>query len=82
MDLVRRYYDRNLELQLPLVASDLFYPIEIFEPDEHCFRAWEVDRILDLLTVLGEACQACRVADAGLDGGVSDGGVDGEAANE
>ena len=29
--------------QLPLVASDLFYPIEIFEPDEHCFRAWEVE---------------------------------------
>jgi hypothetical protein len=76
VELVRRYYDRNLELQLPLVASDLFWPIEIFEPDLHCYRAWEVNRILDLLRVLGEACEACRVVnDAGLDGGF-DGGFD------
>jgi len=61
MELVDRYYDRELMPKIPHVASDFFQPIEIFEPDTHCFRAWETTRIVDLMATLGDVCGSCRL---------------------
>ena len=59
IELIRRYYERDLELSLPNDPSDLFMPIEIFDPDEHCIRAWEIDRIRELAAILAEKCGTC-----------------------
>jgi hypothetical protein len=59
VELIRRYYGRDLSLAIPDGPSDLFWPIEIFEPEEHCFRAWEIDRIRDLMAIVSDACQTC-----------------------
>jgi hypothetical protein len=59
VELVRRYYTRELRIALPDVASDFFWPIEIFEPDAHCFRAWEIERIRALMLILEESCATC-----------------------
>ena len=64
------------ELKLPTVASDIFWPIEITNDqdverdtpesrrDNHCFRAWEIDRIRNLMTILNEECQSCEALEA------------------
>ena len=67
VELVRRYYRRDLSLALPDIASDLFWPIEIFDEDEHCLRAWELERIRDFMGILESACGQCRDSvDSGL----------------
>ncbi|MGC6416536.1 MAG: hypothetical protein ACON3Z_05445, partial [Bradymonadia bacterium] len=67
VELVRRYYRRDLSLAIPDIASDLFWPIEIFDEDEHCLRAWELERIRDFMGILESACGQCRdAADSGL----------------
>ena len=57
--LIHRYYGRDLTPTIPRIASDFFQPIELFEPDEHCFRAWETPRIVELMAVLGDVCGSC-----------------------
>ncbi len=59
IDLIRRYYQRDLELALPDEPSDIFVPIEIFDPDTHCIRAWEIDRVRELAQIMAEKCQTC-----------------------
>ncbi|MEE2758050.1 MAG: VWA domain-containing protein [Myxococcota bacterium] len=68
VELVRRYYNRDLSLAIPDIPSDLFWPIEIFDPDEHCLRAWELDRVSDFMEILADACQRCQ-EDAAVDAG-------------
>ncbi len=68
--LLTRWVGRTLAAKLPAEPSDVFWPIEIFEPEAHCFQPWELDRVLRLLEVLAEACQTCE----GF--GATDGGVD------
>ncbi len=68
--LLERWVERNLAARLPMEPSDIFWPIEIFEPEAHCFRPWELERVLLLLDALGEACASCEGVlglDAGLD---------------
>ncbi len=70
--LLERWIDRNLAAKLPADPSDVFWPIEVFDPEAHCFRPWELERVLLLLDALGDACSSCEgfgVGDAGLDGG-------------
>ena len=66
-------------LKLPTVASDIFWPIEITNDqnverdtpesrrDSHCFRAWEIDRIRNLLTILKDECNRCQAIEALLE---------------
>lgn len=72
IDLLRRYVRRNLNLRMPIEASDFFYPIELFNPETHCYRPWELARV-------GLLLDAARDAACGQCGEAGDGGVDGGA---
>ena len=65
------YLHRDLRPRLPVEASDLFWPAELFDPDAHCLRPWELRRVVALLAALEAACATCGAAgpDAGVDGG-------------
>ena len=75
--MIRRYYERNLASKIPTEPSDFFVPIELFDANEQCFRAWEIPRVTELLTAIAERCERCQwVKDQVQD---TDGG-DGEEA--
>ncbi|MEZ4474941.1 MAG: hypothetical protein R3F60_29950 [bacterium] len=75
--LLQAYLHRDLRPRLPVEASDLFWPIELFDPDTHCLRPWELDRFVQLLEALEAGCLACGAeADAGpADAGAADAGA-------
>jgi hypothetical protein len=80
-DLLKRLLKRDLTVQGPITPSDLFWPIEQFDPDQHCFKPWEYERLEDLLDGLVEACWSCEALrrDGGLgpdQGLMGDGGLD------
>ena len=57
-ELVRTYIAANLGMTMPLDAHRLFRPIESFDPETHCLRPWEMDRLLELFEQVASAC-AC-----------------------
>ncbi|MCA9546786.1 MAG: VWA domain-containing protein [Myxococcales bacterium] len=88
--LLRQLLSRDLTVKGPVHPSDLFWPIEQFDPAQHCFQPWAYERLQALSEVLLEVCQACpavttgrydmAVPDAGADGG-ADGGPDSAAGD-
>jgi hypothetical protein len=63
MDLVRQYVATNTAVNLPQPASEIFVPIEIFDPGAHCYRPWELDRLSALFEVVRQTCEACATWD-------------------
>lgn len=63
IDLLRKYVATNTAVNLPQPASELFVPIEIYNPDVDCYRPWELDRLELLLQLIGETCNACATWD-------------------
>ena len=59
INLLRRYYDRELISTLPTEPSDFFIPLAEFDADTHCFRAWEISRLDSLLQTIEERCSQC-----------------------
>ncbi|MDD9945208.1 MAG: VWA domain-containing protein [Myxococcales bacterium] len=57
--LVQKYVAPNGAVNMPQPASELFVPIERFNPDQHCYRPWELDRLSELFVMLAEACDPC-----------------------
>ena len=82
--LLKRYYARDLSLALPSEASDFFMPIEIFDGDEHCYRAWEIDRILDLMQIIVDRCNTCETLNTAetTPTGVPDGSTGAEPSDD
>jgi hypothetical protein len=62
---------------LPLPASALFRHVTALDRDLHCYRPYEVERLVSLFRALGEACAACgagRPEDAGVTAACCGGG--------
>ncbi len=87
-DLLRRLVNRDLTVRGPRHPSDLFWPIEQFDPALHCYKPWEYARLEAFADALLGVCQACpavgdgrydaAVPDAAAsDGGLADGDLDG-----
>ncbi|MCB9539986.1 MAG: VWA domain-containing protein [Myxococcales bacterium] len=77
--LLRQYARGDLTSTLPVEASDLFWPAASFDPEAHCYRPWEVDRLRSFLATLADACAACPEVAAGGDAGLDAGAADAEA---
>ena len=78
--MVRRYYERNLTSKIPTEPSEFFVPIELFDADEHCYRAWETPRMTELLTALADKCKSCAwVSGPDSDSEAPSGGVTADA---
>lgn len=59
VQLVRKYVASNMSVSLPRLSSELFVPIENFNPDNHCYRPWELDYLSQLFGHIMEECNAC-----------------------
>lgn len=59
-ELLARYFDGNGGVRLPDHPAALFQPVEVFDPERHCHRPWELERLLSLLDVLGSTCGTCE----------------------
>ena len=68
MDLLKRLLKRDLTVKGPATPSDLFWPLAQFDPEVHCFRPWEYERLEALLDSLVEQCWSCEALrrDGGL----------------
>jgi hypothetical protein len=56
LDTGRRYLNGGMEPRLPAVAAELFVPLELFDPELHCHRAWELGRLDALLEKVVGVC--------------------------
>ena len=56
VQLNRTYIAQNRGMVLPLESHRLFHAIESFDPDAHCVRPWEMDRLLELYEQIQAAC--------------------------
>ena len=62
LDLAERLYklfDRRMYLNLPLNPANLFVPLPLFNPEEHCFNPREAEDMIELLFELVEVCGGC-----------------------
>lgn len=57
--LVEKYVATNGAVNMPTPSSELFVPLESFNPNRHCYRPWELDRLSELFRLTREACQTC-----------------------
>ncbi len=55
----RSYLGADTAVSLPPHPSSLFIPTEIFEPDRHCHRPWEIDLLVRVLDEVARTCDAC-----------------------
>ena len=67
--MLQRYFAADAAVRLPRPASELFVPIETFDPTTDCFRPWEMDRLQELFDLIMQTCNACTMG--GVDGGVA-----------
>ena len=56
---MKDYLKNNLKPQFPEVAAHVFVALEVFDPDEHCVRPYELQRLEHFLELTAEACQTC-----------------------
>lgn len=61
--LVEKYVADNGAVNLPTPASEIFRPLEQFNPNRDCYRPWELDRLSELFALTREACQQCGEED-------------------
>ncbi|MEZ4248681.1 MAG: hypothetical protein R3B99_10615 [Polyangiales bacterium] len=61
-DLLARVLENDGTPRMPDHPAALFRPIETFDPERHCHRPWELERLLDFLTVIGNYLRACARA--------------------
>ncbi len=59
VSLLRRYVNTGLSARLPALAADVFHPMAVFDPTDHCMRPWEVARLHAFLDAFEEACREC-----------------------
>ena len=60
---VNKYVASNTGVNQPLPASEMFVPIELFDPDQHCYRPWEFEQLTELFQLILNTC-TCTLADA------------------
>jgi len=62
MDFLRKYVASNNGVNLPQLSSQMFVPIENFDPERDCFRPWELAELRDLFARILSTC-TCTPAD-------------------
>ncbi len=70
VDLLRQNFDGNNYPTIPERAYTLFVPIQNFDADQHCFRLWETELLVDFLEAAYDACGPC-VEDLAADDGAA-----------
>ena len=58
--LLRAYFASNGTPQMAAHPSDLFVPIETFDPDTDCHRPWELELLLEMLEEVRTVCGRCE----------------------
>jgi hypothetical protein len=59
IELVRRYVATNAGVNIRNPAPEVFVHISRFNPEQHCHRPWEYERLAALFRQLLETCAAC-----------------------
>jgi hypothetical protein len=59
LELLRHYVAENCAINLPYPSSELFVPIENFNPNRDCYRPWELEYLFDLIDHILDACDSC-----------------------
>lgn len=57
--LLRSYFESNGTPNMQAHPSELFVPIETFQPDRDCHRPWELELLLDILEEVRATCGRC-----------------------
>ncbi len=58
-DMMARVLDPGLNPTLPQEPYTLFVSMPSFDPEQHCWRPWELDIVVDFMNQTAEACSAC-----------------------
>ena len=59
MNLVRTYVATNTGVNIRNPAPELFVQLSDFDPDVHCHRPWEFERLTRLFEQVLELCSQC-----------------------
>jgi len=62
MDFLRKYVASNNGVNMPQPASRMFVPIELFDPEQDCFRPWEFEELRELFRTIQATCR-CETPD-------------------
>ena len=60
--LLSQYVAGNGAVNIRNPASELFVPIETFDPERDCFRPWEIERVTEMLEQIETSC-GCAAPD-------------------
>lgn len=58
-DLLSSVLENDGTPRMPDHPAALFQPIETFDPERHCHRPWELERLLGFLESVASTCDAC-----------------------
>jgi hypothetical protein len=58
-DLLAEVLENDGTPRLPDHPAALFQPIETFDPERHCHRPWELERLLAFLETIADSCASC-----------------------
>ncbi len=65
-----KYVASNNGINQPIQASQMFVPLETFDPDRDCYRPWEFERLHQLFQLIKDTCR-CNASGDGDAGTVS-----------
>ncbi|MFB6263789.1 MAG: VWA domain-containing protein [Bradymonadaceae bacterium] len=69
VSMIERHVDADWLPRLPERSFEMFVPVAEFEARRHCYRPWEIERLVEFLRRARTACQSCGSAGSAPDAG-------------
>lgn len=69
LEMMQRHVESDLGLRMPERPYEFFVPLADFDPQVHCYRPWELDRLESFLERAAAECRSCagNSSEAGSD---------------